>query len=423
MLIKMLTHSQSTDYFEPKTINNNSDDFSASKNAARFSNVITVFEHQRLTVKDFKWAADFAWLLAQEFEVFSLKRQRGQWQLKVGHYIGVIILPSGTSLEILPKPIATDNTPAYHLSGANSNAYNAKSHHIALTRQWVQRMLTDLFHQDNNRRPQQKNVAQVSSHVQQLPLSPRQPPPLSEWLAQQFIQLLAHYQPAQHYQTSIQNNSTLQGKLLIKEQMRRNSAQPHKLVSEVSHLSPDTISNRIIKSALVLLAPLLPRSNHLTAWRWVTAYSPYELCQLNALYLAAMRELTMQPLKRDVLQTAQQLLQWAYWLLQHHLSTLAVGSSLKINNDVVGFKATRLCLLINMNQAFELWASLCIAKSFAQHDKQNQTLHQSQHSWLRDKWGQNCLSMRPDLVIGKRSKNSDNQKQSLPRRFYLQSCH
>ena len=47
--------------------------------------VISVFEHQRLTVKDFSQASDFSWLLAQEFEVFSLKRQRGQWQIKVGH--------------------------------------------------------------------------------------------------------------------------------------------------------------------------------------------------------------------------------------------------------------------------------------------------------------------------------------------------
>ena len=399
MITKTRANSQLADYFEPKIAKNNSDGFDAAKNVARFASVITVFEHQRLTVIDFRWAADFEWLLAQEFEVFSLKRQRGQWQLKVGHYIGVIILPSGMSLEILPKPIATNNAPFYP----------ASSSHLALNRQWVQQMLTDLFHRDNNRRPQQKHVAQVSTNVQQLPLSPRPPLPLSEWLVQQFMQLLAQYQPAQHYQTSIQNQSTLQGKLLIKEQMRRNISQPHKLVSEVSHLSPDLISNRLIKSALGLLAPLLTRSNYLITWRRVSAYSPYELRQLDTLYLAATRQLAMQPLKRDVLQSAQQLLQWAYWLLQHQLSKLPVGSSLKINNNAMAtFSAPRLCLLINMNQAFEQWASLCIAKSFAQHDKQNQTLYQSQHSWLRDKWGHNCLSMRPDLVIGKRATDTNN---------------
>ena len=70
------------------------------------THIITVFEHQRLTARDFVHVADFHWLMAQEYAVFSIKRQQGQWQLKIGHYIGIILLPSGMTLEILPKLMA-----------------------------------------------------------------------------------------------------------------------------------------------------------------------------------------------------------------------------------------------------------------------------------------------------------------------------
>ena len=94
---------------------------------------MSVFEHQRLRVDDFAQASDFAWLMAQELAVFTLKRQRRQWQLNVGHYIGIVMLPSGITLEILPKPIA---------SAQIDNAVPADS--LRQTRQWLQGMLTDL---------------------------------------------------------------------------------------------------------------------------------------------------------------------------------------------------------------------------------------------------------------------------------------
>ncbi|MFZ2553349.1 5-methylcytosine restriction system specificity protein McrC [Psychrobacter urativorans] len=379
--------------------------------------IIIVFEHQRLTAKDFSQAGDFSWLLAQEFEVFSLKRQRGQWQLKVGHYIGIIMLPSGMTLEILPKPIATDH---------NASTNGTSTYDIALTRQWVQQMLSDLFDKDNNRLPHRKNLAQISTNLQPLPSLPMQPLPLSEWLVKQFLQLLPRYRPAHHYQASVQNKSMLQGKLLIKEQLRRNATQPHKFVSEVSSLSIDMLSNRLIKSALVLLEPLVVRSScsehsngsirilpaqPLLFWQAVTACNQYELRQLDSLYLSAKRQLAMQPLAREQLQSAQQLLEWAYWLLQRQQLAVQVGNSLRANNSALAAaRQPRLCILFNMNQAFEQWASLRIAMSFEQLDTNYQTLYQSQHSWLRDKWGQNCLSMRPDLLIGKRFTSTSDSR-------------
>ena len=401
---------------------------SAPKSIGNNKTVMTVFEHQRLMISDFSQACDFNWLLTQEFVVFSLKRQSGQWQLKVGHYIGIIVLPSGITLEILPKPV----------NKSSNNNSSQKSNDIAITRLWVQQMLSDLFHVDSDRRPHYKTLDQLSSDVDPLAALPRQTLPISEWLVQQFLQLIALYRPTQEYQTTVQNNFSLQGKLLIKEQLRRNKAQPHKFVSEEHHLNQDTLSNRLIKSALILLEPLLVQSaslqhanlstllsaKSLAAWRAVSALTIHELRQLDSIYQRARRQLNIQPLMRSQLQTAQQLLYWAYWLLSRQQASLLTGSSLKLSRNALNknldYKGTalnppKLCILFNMNQAFEQWVSLRITKSFTQLDKGYQVLYQSQHSWLRDQCGQNCLSIRPDLLIGQNASYSDEDTQNSGR--------
>lgn len=65
--------------------------------------LMTTFEHAVLTAQDFVYAADFDWLIEQNFIGFAVQRSRGTWQLVVGHYLGVIQLPSGMLLEVLPK--------------------------------------------------------------------------------------------------------------------------------------------------------------------------------------------------------------------------------------------------------------------------------------------------------------------------------
>ncbi len=361
--------------------------------------IITIFEHQRLKVNDFVYATDFAWLVAQEFAVFSIKRQRGQWQLKVGHYIGIIILPSSMTLEILPKAIAS-----------NQNHRPYQHDDISLTRQWVQQMLSDLtsgFSDNNSKLPHTQNLGQLSPDL--IPLS-KQNPPLSQWLVEQFLQLLASYQPSSHYQTQVHNQSMLQGKLLVKEQLRRNHHQPHKFISEVSTLSKDMLSNRFIKSALLLikplLEPLLPTplvSKSLLAWQQVTALSHHELQQLTPLYLVAKRQLRTQPLTRQQLQSAQQLVDVAYWLLQGQQASVSSGNGLNTQAPIASPAQLRLCLLINMNQAFEQWASQRITALFDQRDENSQPLYQTlcqpRDTWLRDEAGQTCLSIQPDLLV------------------------
>ena len=368
------------------------------------SHIITVFEHQRLTVRDFAHVTDFHWLMAQEYAIFSIKRQQGQWQLKVGHYIGIILLPSGMTLEILPKLIA--NKPTDYQQPSEPS----KPNDINQTRQWVQDMLADLTssHHSQSKLPNTKNLGQFSTQLAALPIKVL---PLSDWLIAQFLQRLAHYQPIKHYQVQIHNQAALQGRLLIKEQLRHNNMQPHKFVCESSVLSQEMLSNRLIKSALVLLNPLSPASMSLPSlqqWQQVAVLSRYELRRLESFYLQAKRQLALQPLSRQQLQAAQQLLDLAYWLLQQSAAHTGNGiNSHALANQNVS--QPRLCLLIDMNQAFEQWASQRIAKMFQQTNPAYKPMFQTQSVWLNDAEGQACLSIRPDLLIYKVAADNDTQ--------------
>lgn len=357
------------------------------------ANVITVFEHQRLTVHDFLHASDFDWLLAQELAVFTIKRKQGQWQLKVGHYIGIILLPSGTTLELLPK--------------LNKSTQN---NDIVQTRYWVQGMLLDLARLDTpkkNKLPNTKNVGQFSSKSVPLPLEVL---PLSDWLITQFLQRLMYYQPTKHYQTQINNQTALQGRLLIKEQLRQNNTQPHKFVCESSLLSHDMLANRLIKSALVYLTPLLSKStfSHLfQPWQPLSMLTHRELPQLELIYAQAKRQLDAQPLQKQKLHAAQQLVDLAYWLLKQ--TDTATGNGIAPANQTPS--QLRLCLLIDMNQAFEQWASQRIASMFQQLSDNYRPFYQTQRVWLNDAAGQACLSIRPDLLIYKTAADDSGQNQ------------
>ena len=356
------------------------------------TNVITVFEHQRLTADNFLQIADFHWLMAQEFSVFSIKRQQGQWQLKVGHYIGIILLPSGMVLEILPK---------LNQSIQDSN--------LAQTRQWVQGMMSDLIgnsDRTHNKLPHTKNLGQISTQLTSLTIAAL---PLSEWLVTQFLQRLAQHQPTKHYQSQTHNQASLQGRLLIKEQLRHNSMQPHKFVCESSVLSQDMLGNRLIKSALMLLSPLLGQSTtpkSLQAWQSISMLSQHEMQRLDSIYHQAKQQLAVLPLHVQKLQTMQQLVDLAYWLLQQ--SNTETGHMIDPNKASKHKQASpRLCLLIDMNQAFEQWVSQRIAAMFNQISPNYRPLYQAQSVWLSDTEGQACLSIRPDLLIYKTAIDAD----------------
>ncbi len=343
---------------------------------------MTVFEHQRLTARDFAWTTDFDWLLSEELTVFTIKRKQGQWQLKVGYYIGIILLPSGSMLEILPKPIHIDDESA-----------SSTDHSLEQTRRWVHNMLAALSPSSIS----SKNFGHISTHV--APISDNLPPakpPLSEWLIAQFVQYLSQYRPSSRYQPQTRNDTVMQGKLIIKEQLKRNRHQPHKFVCEISQLNQEIIANRIIKSALILLAPLLDQQVWaLLPWQAITALNHQERRQLEAVYQQAKYQLTSQPLSLHQRRGAEQLLDLAYWLLKQ--SNIEAGHGLNV--QPVSAPKMRLCVLLNMNQMFEQWASISIAATLKTIDSDYQPLYQAQSIWLSDDTGQTQLSMRPDLLI------------------------
>ena len=385
--------------------------------------VMSVHEHQRLTVHDFTHASDFNWLMAQELPVFSIKRQRGQWQLKVGHYIGVILLPSHITLEILPKTLAHTVGEKSKTSPLASDSHFEHAHfdNIVQTRQWVEQMLSTLINANDDQLPALKKFGQASANLTPLPVAGV---PISQWLLEQFLQLLSRHQPSQHYQTTVENQASLQGKLRIKEQLRDNSHQPHKFVSEVSTLSTQMLSNRLIKSALqlvepLLTAPLLPK--YWLAWRSIMALSPHEYQQLDSLYISAKQQLSQQPVGRQQRQASQQLLAFAYWLLKTQAATMPTGNIISSHqksghqSDLSHSAPIRLCLLLNMNLAFEQWASLRIANYFAQSQDHYLPLYQAQHVWLKDHLGQAQLSMRPDLLIYRQASEQGGASRSNER--------
>jgi len=371
-------------------------------------NIMTVFEHQRLIASNFLYDSDFQWLITQELSVFSIKRKQGQWQLKVGHYIGVIVLPSGMTLEILPKFIA--NTASNSIKQPYQSNESPVDADILQTRHWVQNMLSDLMNSNDNKSPHSKNFGQFSNQLTILPVTTL---PLSDWLSMQLLQRLTNYQPTKQYQTQIHNQAALQGRLIIKEQLRHNSMQPHKFVCERSVLSQDMLGNRMIKSALTLLMPLLSQSNlllHLQPWQQVSVLHQHEIRQLESIYFQAKRELAIQPLQVKQLQAAQQLVDFAYWLLSQ--SNMEIGHSID-SPKPFGSRSTpqRLCLLIDMNQAFEQWASQRIALSFQQLSDDYKPLFQAQRVWLNDAEGQACLSIRPDLLIYRQVRSNAGSKE------------
>ena len=211
--------------------------------------VIITFEHSCLTAADFDDEQDFDWLIEQNFDVFRIERKQQQWQLKVRHYIGVIGLPSGGQVEILPKLAQS------HITHADE---------VTQTRQWVQQMLTAVW--------QALFPKSLANLANQLPITPpasNHSLSLSEWLQAYFWQGFAQYVPNQQYQQFEQNQPYLQGKLLVKEQLQHNFHQPHKFYHQSENFVMDTAGNRLVKTTIErvigsiasspLSSPLLPQ--------------------------------------------------------------------------------------------------------------------------------------------------------------------
>ncbi|ATR79049.1 5-methylcytosine restriction system specificity protein McrC [Moraxella osloensis] len=325
---------------------------------------IITFEHSYLTAADFNDGQDFDWLIEQNFDVFRIERKQQQWQLKVRHYIGVIGLPSGGQVEILPKLAQAQITHADE---------------VAQTRQWVQQMLTAVW-----QALLPKSLPNLANQRLINPLAPNPPPinhslSLSEWLQAYFWQGFAQYVPNQQYQQFEQNQLYLQGKLLIKQQLQHNCHQPHKFYHQSENFVMDTAGNRLVKTTIErvigsmasspLSSPLLPQ------WQAVdiVARDLYDI-----LFSQALQELTALP--SLLAQRNYTFISFCYALL-----TLQQASS-------QGQFLTP-TWLVNMPFAFEKWVGRKIQQQFA---AQNFELVEQKRQPLTVQQG---LTIKPDIWL------------------------
>lgn len=388
--------------------------------------ILTVYEHQVLRADDFPVTSDFTWLLEQDFAVFTPSRKHGQWCLSVRQYIGVVRLPSGTLLEILPKIAQPDSQAP--LAMRNSPAVD--NQHLQTTRAWVQRMLNTI-NRANSATLRPKHLSQLTPQLQNTSATTL---PLSEWLLAEFMALLAQYKPLKHYNTQEQNSSSLQGKLLIKQQLQYNAQQPHRFYSEVTQLAQLTLSNRFIKQAWQLVTELVygaslshnlelksavipvaadpapaliqtlrAQAHHLQGqWQAIAGLTAQERHRLAESYQQAATEITKAPIAPSQKQVGQQLLALAYWLLS--ANTAAHSAGVGIHNAANTPFANspdhlQLSLFINMHHAFEAWVSIVLAEQFHERDPNYQMQAQPQRTWLVDEAGVPSVTAVPDLYV------------------------
>ena len=398
--------------------------------------ILTVYEQQVLSERDFALVSDFAWLLEQDFEVFTLTRKLGQWRLCVRHYVGVIRLPSGTLLEILPKIAQPAVTLAEHTGIENQHLYR--------TRAWVQRMLRTI-NDSNGAALRPKHLQQLAPQLQAYYAAV---PPLSEWLLAEFIEQLVHYNPLKQYASQEQNSSSLQGKLLLKQHLQHNAQQPHRFYSEVTQFEQTALSNRFIKQAWQLVvgmvfglestvtqssltsaspisapqatqsltkptsdqaikqtaeptAALRARTSALsTRWRPIGLLTAQEQQRLDDSYSRAITEIKRAPIALLQRQRGQQLLALAYGLLKANMPTQPAGVGVQDTaNHLASQPTLQLSLFINMHHAFEAWVSSVLAQQFYERDPQYQVQAQPQRPWLVDEAGAPCVTVVPDLYI------------------------
>lgn len=309
--------------------------------------IVTTFEHAYLTQNDFPNPQDFDWLIEQNFDGFSIERKNQQWRIKISHYIGVIGLPSGQQLEILPKI--------------------SQNQDIQSTRQWLQQMLLDTW--------QTLTPKHLPNLATQNPLTIAHNLPLTDWLQTQFWQLFQSYQPNQQYQRFEQNQAYLQGKLLLKQQLQHNAHQPHKFFHQTDEFINDTACNRLVKTTLQRVIARFYQTLLPSQWRNVPNLLP---TQYHATFTQAQHELSVSNASQNAL-----FIHFCYALL-----TLQQGAGQGQTPSPT--------LLINMQFAFEKWVTLKIGQQFsdahiipqkAQALTADNTLNLKPDIWLKDETG------------------------------------
>jgi 5-methylcytosine-specific restriction enzyme subunit McrC len=144
------------------------------------------------------------------------------------NYVGVICLPDGDQIEILPKT---------HRHSVGENEYEQLAK--ADNRKNLVKMLMSTRHLPN------KSASAASLDIERMPLL--------DVFIQLFlnqVSLLIKRGVAHHYQTKEENIPFLKGKLLVSQQVRHNLVIKHRHFMAYDELSANRAENRLICSAL-----------------------------------------------------------------------------------------------------------------------------------------------------------------------------
>ncbi len=330
---------------------------------------IIVFEHQTLTEADFRHPADFAYLLEQDFSCFAVQFKNGKLALKSRQYLASIWLPSGMSLEILPK-VAQDNDDA-----------------ISHARVWMTHMMQDLLASKPIASPIQdasfisKKIAQFSDEYQ-----PKHE--IQGWI--KHLLQAWHYRAAslaieqglnflpKQYLTQAQNQPRASGKLNLPAQLKHNAHRPHYLYSEQQTFDEIKDLKKLLEVAK-RMADIQQRhveNSSLQNLQKLAKHWHKRLMQVRGGHGINSQLTSFQ------LATLRQAVTWARWLLcAESLNSLNLPDVPYVEpTQHLPYPAT----LIDMNRAFEAWVTIKLQAWANESLPEHRLVAQPSFAWLHD---------------------------------------
>lgn len=373
-------------------------------NTYQNDSVISCFEHQRLSRQDFDHSKDFDYLIEQELPCFGIEVKRGQLILVVSHYLAKIILPSGLTLEILPKISLEAASDSYkggrQLKTDPTKALDKRKAEIAQARQWVAVMLEDIGTANLAKDLAGLNLASKPGfYPPSYPNTPSQlvsdsakvDTPWYEGLLariRQALQQAAIILP-NRYQTQVHNQPKAQGKLNLAAQLKNNWHRPHYLYTEQAVLGTDQVLAQFLATAWQQLQKLsvrpgineinfnqkLPSSLQgvmvLPPQSWASIY--HKLKNNTATWSSQFGTVQVRVLTQAI--------EWGWWLLKQG----NVGESRNSTDNKSGAELPIAALMINMNHAFERWVLGKLQDWTSQQLATSQLIIQPSFDWLRSK--------------------------------------
>lgn len=380
----------------------NIDRYSA-RSTYQHDGVISCFEHQRLSRQDFAHSADFDYLIEQELPCFAIEVKRGQLSLVVSHYLAKIILPSGLTLEILPK-ISVETAAETHQSSSqlltttdSTVALAKRKAEIVQARQWVATMLEDISKDNLGKELAALDLAaKPGFYPPSYPTIPSQLAIASRTLDKPWYEgLLATIRQAlqqaagilpNRYQTQVNNQPKAQGKINLAAQLKNNWHRPHYLYTEKAVFETDQLLAQFLTTAWQQLQKLSAQNvinessfdqRMPSSLQGVMVLPPgswegvYQQLKSNTASWGSQLSLVQA-------QVVTQAIEWGWWLLTQG----SVAESRQGTENKSVDKLPVASLMINMNHAFERWVLGKLQSWASQQLANSRLIIQPSFDWL-----------------------------------------